>query len=211
MGRRGLRTALAASMVLAATAATGHPHVWVSVACVFTLDPDHKRLVSVRQEWTFDAMYSSYMVAGLDKDGDGRFSAEELAPLKPELTETAGAEGFYTKLALDDVETPVPPASDVDLAVDAHGALVVGFVQRFAEPLGLMGRSLRIEVRDPTFFVDFQFSKERFGVIEPHVEGCSASLRDSQPPAGQSPDDLMRSLIDGPVTTLASGVTLRCR
>jgi ABC-type uncharacterized transport system substrate-binding protein len=57
-----------------------HPHVWVAVRSEIILDADHQ-ITGIRHAWTFDEFYSAMAVQGLDTNGDGVFSAEELKPL----------------------------------------------------------------------------------------------------------------------------------
>ena len=57
-----------------------HPHVWATVRSEILLDPNHQ-ITGIRHAWTFDEFYSAMAVQGLDKNGDGVFSAEELKPL----------------------------------------------------------------------------------------------------------------------------------
>jgi ABC-type uncharacterized transport system substrate-binding protein len=43
------------------------------------LNPD-RQIVGIRHAWTFDEFYSAMAVQGLDTNGDGVYSAEELKP-----------------------------------------------------------------------------------------------------------------------------------
>ena len=42
---------------------------------------DSKEILGFRHKWTFDEMYTSFAVEGLDANGDGLYSEEELKPL----------------------------------------------------------------------------------------------------------------------------------
>ena len=79
------RRVLAAVLAVAACAGLAqdvhaHPHVWATVRSEILLDPNHQ-ITGIRHAWTFDEFYSAMAVQGLDTNGDGVFSAEELKPL----------------------------------------------------------------------------------------------------------------------------------
>jgi ABC-type uncharacterized transport system substrate-binding protein len=70
-----------------AGAAHAHPHVWATVRSEIILNADHQ-ITGVRHSWTFDEFYSAMAVQGLDTNGDGVFSEEELKPLAEGSTST---------------------------------------------------------------------------------------------------------------------------
>ena len=68
------------SLFLASPAAA-HPHVWVTVHSEILLNPD-RQITGIRHAWTFDEFYSTMAVQGLNTNGDGVLSADELKPLE---------------------------------------------------------------------------------------------------------------------------------
>ena len=52
----------------------------MTVRSEILLNPDCQ-IVGIRHAWTFDEFYSAMAVQGLDTNGDGVFSADELKPL----------------------------------------------------------------------------------------------------------------------------------
>ena len=64
------------SLFLASPAAA-HPHVWVTVHSEILLNPD-RQITGIRHAWTFDEFYSTMAVQGLNTNGDGVLSADEL-------------------------------------------------------------------------------------------------------------------------------------
>ena len=80
---------------LVASEAFAHPHVWVTARSELVYGPEG-RMTAVRHAWTFDDMFSSFATQGLDADGDGKLTREELAPLA-EVNVTSLAEfKFFT-------------------------------------------------------------------------------------------------------------------
>ena len=199
---------LALVFALLAAPALAHPHVWVSVETEIEIDAEAKA-VELVQAWTYDAMYSSYALFGLDRDGDGRYSPAELSGLLATITSSLREKRHFTKASLEGARVELSEAADSSLQVNGEGRLVLRFRERCLAPQPLQGRALRVEVADPEYFVDFQFSKDRFATISGRSGACSATLHDDQPPAGSDPQALMNALIAGPLQTLASAVTVR--
>src|SRR5215213_11745679 len=73
---------LLAILVLSAlaTAAQAHPHVWVAFKSEVVYAPDGT-VTGIRHAWTFDDMFSTFALQGLEQKEKGKFSREELAPL----------------------------------------------------------------------------------------------------------------------------------
>lgn len=63
-----------------ATPAVAHPHIWVTVSADITFN-DQGLADGVNQSWTFDGKYTAYILEGLDSNGDGVFSDDELKPV----------------------------------------------------------------------------------------------------------------------------------
>ena len=62
------------------TPAAAHPHIWIEAKA--SLQMDKRRIVAVTQEWTFDAFFSAALIKDFDKNGDGRFSADEIGEMR---------------------------------------------------------------------------------------------------------------------------------
>src|SRR5690606_5601131 len=65
-------------LVLAATAARAHPHVFIDARAEIVFDAEG-RVAAIRHVWQFDEGFSIYATQGLDEDGDGKLSDAELA------------------------------------------------------------------------------------------------------------------------------------
>ena len=147
---------LAASLWLGASSfALAHPHVWVSVTADLVFRPDG-HVSEVRHRWTFDEAYSSYAVQGLDKNGDGIYSREELAELAKVNTESLADFGFFTVLKADGKRLDFDAPRDAWLEHD-KGQLTLHFTLPVKDAAAAR-RTLILDVYDPTFFVDFSYA-----------------------------------------------------
>ena len=57
--RRGHAALTAAGMLLAAGAASAHPHMWIDARAAIDID-EQQRITAVRQVWRFDDMFGAY-------------------------------------------------------------------------------------------------------------------------------------------------------
>lgn len=75
--------------------AQAHPHVWVTATSELVYAPDGT-LTSVRHAWTFDDMFSTYALQGIETKTKGVYTREELAPLAQTNVESLKEFGFFT-------------------------------------------------------------------------------------------------------------------
>jgi ABC-type uncharacterized transport system substrate-binding protein len=73
------RLALLAALALFPGPAEGHPHEWIDVASEVLFDK-RGAIEAIRHHWRFDEAFSAFALQGLDTDGDGSYSPEELKP-----------------------------------------------------------------------------------------------------------------------------------
>jgi ABC-type uncharacterized transport system substrate-binding protein len=60
--------------------ASAHPHVWVTAKSEVVYAPDGS-VTGVRHAWTFDDMFSTFALQGIQPKQKGVYSREDLAPL----------------------------------------------------------------------------------------------------------------------------------
>ena len=82
---------------LLAQAAGAHPHVWVTAKAEIIFGPDRK-VAGIRHSWTFDEAYTAYVTQGLDKNGDGKLTPDELQGLAEENTSGLAEFDYFTIL-----------------------------------------------------------------------------------------------------------------
>src|SRR5262247_1059457 len=148
-----LATALA---VLAATAARAHPHVWITMKSELVYAADGS-VTGVRHAWTFDDMFSTFATQGLASKEKGKFTREELAPLAQVNVESLKDFDYFTYATADGKKTELTdPAPDYWLDYKDQ-VLTLNFTLPFKKPV--KAEELKIEIYDPTIFVDFSFEK----------------------------------------------------
>jgi ABC-type uncharacterized transport system substrate-binding protein len=154
-----LRTLLAAFVTLVvAVPAWAHPHVWVTMRTELVYAPDGK-ITGIRHAWSFDDMFSTFATQGLESKEKGKFTREELAPLAKVNVESLKEFDYFTYATADGKKAELAePAPDYWLDY-ANEVLTLNFTLPFKKPVSV--KELKVEIYDPTIFVDFSFAKEK--------------------------------------------------
>jgi ABC-type uncharacterized transport system substrate-binding protein len=162
--------------------AEAHPHVWATVRSEIVFD-DKRQVTGVRHAWTFDEFYSAMAVQGLDTNGDGTFSAEELKPLVQVNIDSLKEFDYFTFLHFgDENNLPLKPPENYSLDYE-KGLLTLHFTLPLQTPLNTSGKPLEVDVYDPSFFVAFGFATEAPVKISGTPSACSAEIKKPDPTA----------------------------
>jgi ABC-type uncharacterized transport system substrate-binding protein len=172
-GSKVLFVAIAAFALMSAGAANAHPHVWVTVKSDLVFATDGK-VAAVRHAWTFDEMFSVFATQGLDKDGDGKLSREELKELA-EVNVTSLEEFNYFSVGKSGGKD-IAFAKPVEywLEADKDNVLTLHFTLPLTASAAAADFSL--EVYDPTFFVDLSFPEDAKAELIGAPAGCAAEV-----------------------------------
>ena len=147
---------LAGGMALGAGTAQAHPHVWITASSQLIYGPDGA-ITGVRHAWTFDDMFSTYALQGIETKTKGVYSREELAPLAQTNVESLKEYGFFTFAKADGKKEKFQEPVDYFLEY-RDAALTLHFTLPLKTPV--KPRELSVEVFDPSFFIDFGFAKK---------------------------------------------------
>lgn len=143
-------------LTLGCSPASAHPHVWVTAASELIYAPDGS-ITGVRHAWTFDDMFSTYALQGIETKTKGTYTREELAPLAQTNVESLKEFGFFTFARTETKKEKFLDPIDYYLEYK-DAALVLHFTLPFKTPF--KSKQLSIDIFDPTYFVDFSLQKE---------------------------------------------------
>jgi ABC-type uncharacterized transport system substrate-binding protein len=152
-----LRIILAAlACVGLALPAAAHPHVWVTMTSELVYAKDGS-ITGIHHHWAFDDMFSAFAVQGMPSKVKGQFTREELAPLAKVNVESLKEYKYFTYATADgkkaELADPLP-----GYWLDYKDAiLILNFTLPFKHPV--KAKYLKLEIYDPTIFVDFEFAK----------------------------------------------------
>lgn len=159
------------------TVSLAHPHIWVTTHLAVVLDAAG-RVSALRNEWTFDAAFSSWAVQGLDTNGDGVLSEAELQELADDYMSGLGEYGFYIFAGEGAQNVSLSAAPDPRMRL-ADDRLVLDFDVVPAKPLEFAQR-FEVEVSDPEYYVEFGFPKTGGAVLIDAPQGCTISASPAQ-------------------------------
>jgi ABC-type uncharacterized transport system substrate-binding protein len=145
---------VAASVALGPATAEAHPHVWITAKSELLYAPDGM-VTGVRHAWTFDDMFSTYALQGIEAKTKGAYSREELSSLAQTNVESLKEYGFFTFAKADGKKQKFQEPVDYYLEYK-DTALTLHFTLPVRTPF--KATQLLLEVFDPAFFIDFKFA-----------------------------------------------------
>ena len=150
---RRLGWLLGCVLALVATAAEAHPHVWITAKSEVMYAPDGA-MTGVRHAWTFDDMFSTYALQGIETKTKGVYSREELSSLAQTNVESLKEFAFFTFAKADGKKEKFLEPVDYFLEYK-DTELTLHFTLPLKKPFKT--KQLTLEVFDPAYFIDFQF------------------------------------------------------
>ena len=168
--------AVLCAFCLGTAVASAHPHVWITASSELLYAPDGA-LTAVRHAWTFDDMFSTYALQGIETKTKGVYTREELAPLAQTNVESLKEFAFFTFARIGDEGNRKKQKfqEPVDYYLEQkNGALTLHFTLPLKTPV--KGRELLLEIYDPTYFIDFALTKTDPVHLVGAPEGCKLSI-----------------------------------
>jgi ABC-type uncharacterized transport system substrate-binding protein len=141
-------------MALGTAAAEAHPHVWITATSELIYASDGT-ITGVRHAWTFDDMFSTYALQGIESKSKGAYSREELAPLAQTNVESLKEFAYFTFARADGKKEKFQEPTDYFLEYK-DAALTLHFTLPLKAPV--KPKELVLEVFDPAFFIDFKLA-----------------------------------------------------
>jgi len=147
---------LVGTLALGAGTAQAHPHVWITASSQLIYAPDGS-ITGVRHAWTFDDMFTTYALQGIEAKTKGVYSREELGSLAQTNVESLKEFAFFTFAKADGKKEKFQ--EPVDYYLEYKDALLT---LHFTLPLKtpVKPKQLALEVFDPSFFIDFKLADE---------------------------------------------------
>lgn len=147
------RILITLQMVLAlGSAAQAHPHMFFKSTAQFILDEQGK-LSKLRVVFLVDELNTTYTFAelGVNKDGDQTLTPAEKAKIAENVSEGFGFYKYFTFLR--DKDNVIALGKPLGVIVQLQQLrLGLSFTIPLKKPLDLKGRSLSLQLYDPTYF-----------------------------------------------------------
>lgn len=174
--------ALVSLLALAGLAqpAQAHPHVWITAQAEIVYAADGK-VSGVRHHWTFDAGYSAYLTQGLDKNGDGKLTPDELQDMAKENAKSLVEFDYFTVLKVNGAKQGFEAPREYGMTFE-NGLARLSLLLPVKSPPN--GKTLSLEVYDPSFFVSFSLAEGDDAVrLAGAPKGCAATVARPKPVA----------------------------
>jgi ABC-type uncharacterized transport system substrate-binding protein len=173
---------LGALVAFAASPVGAHPHVFIDYAVTLVVAGD--RLTGIRLAWTFDDLFSGFILQEFDKDRNGTLSAPEVQRIEATHLAELQQVGYYTTVNVNG--KPVTSAGAREFRATAAKGIVT---YEFTLPLGIplsSATAMEVVVDDPVYYIAYTPASvtpqaQTFGA---HVVECRVA-RDSR---GATPD-----------------------
>jgi ABC-type uncharacterized transport system substrate-binding protein len=160
----------------AARPAAAHPHVFIDNSVTFVFAGD--AITGLRLLWTFDEVFSQTLLEDFDADGDGNFSAGEVAKIKQTSLPSLKQFGYFTHLWVDG--KPFTGFDATDLLVTHKGDSVSYDMQiTLAQPLDPRRSRIEAAIYDDTYYVEVALHSPSPVTFEGIPEGsCKYSVKE---------------------------------
>lgn len=160
---------LAAVFIAMAGAAEAHPHVFMDSDLRLLRDAEG-RFAVLEVIWTYDAFYSLSLTTdlGLDADGDGVMSPEDMAVLQG--IDAQWAPGFVgdTYVTADGQDIALSPPRDHQVRYE-DGRIISRFLRDLAQPAD-PAKAITLRNFDPGYYIEYS-------VLYAKAEGCETEIR----------------------------------
>lgn len=149
-----------AMLAIPVGAAQAHPHVWIVARSELIYAPDGT-ITGIRHAWTFDDMFSTYALQGIESKTKGVYTRDELKPLAQTNVESLKEYAFFTfaKAGSTGSQKKEKFNDPIDYYLEyKDAALTLHFTLPFKAPVKTP--ALALEVFDPSYFIDFQLNEK---------------------------------------------------
>jgi ABC-type uncharacterized transport system substrate-binding protein len=153
--------------------ALAHPHVWVTMHTELVYAPDGS-VTGVRHAWAFDDMFSAFATQGMESKVKGQFTREELEPLAKVNVESLKEYKYFTYVTADGKKAALTDPLPGYWLDYKDSVLTLHFTLPFKTPV--KAKLLRVEIYDPTIFVDFEFAKQTPVTLAGAPAGCKLDV-----------------------------------
>jgi len=164
--------AILGSLILIGSPAAAHPHVWVVLKSQLIYDKVGL-VTGVRHVWTFDDVYSAFLIQGLRAKRKGSFTREELASIAKENIDSLKDDDYFTQATINGSKAAFGAPIEYWFE-QKDGSLTLYFTLPLKSPAKV--QALELVIYDPLYYLDFSFPEKEPAAL-PHAPAtCKLTL-----------------------------------
>ena len=156
--------------------ALAHPHVWITMRSDVVFD-DQGLIKGINLEWTFDDAYAQMALEGLDTNGDGVYSQDEIEPLTRENMASLKDYEYFTVMRFNGEKQAIGESADYG-QIWSNDKLELHFHVPLKTPLDPRQGEFMVKVYDPEFFIAMDYAPdEPVSVLGNMPAGCKLVVK----------------------------------
>lgn len=149
---------IALALLMAATQAKAHPHVWIDLR-IKPLMTEQGNLLGLQQAWRFDPFYSLVLIEELEKGGPKAELEERYDQLAWEIVKNLNSVNFFTQGQAGLTASEWSQVTEATL-MKIGQRLELRFNLPLAKPLSVKGSAFSYQVYDPTYYIEMLHATE---------------------------------------------------
>jgi ABC-type uncharacterized transport system substrate-binding protein len=159
--------------------AAAHPHILIEARTELLFNAQGE-VVGVSNVWDFDDAFSAYAIQGYDSKGDGKPTKEDLQPFAEINVKSLAEYNYFTRMKIDGVSVSFDrPKNYFDIFADEK--LTLSFTLPLSKPVDIHGKTLQLEVYDPTYFAAITFAQNQPVKLVGADAGCESFVHRPEP------------------------------
>jgi ABC-type uncharacterized transport system substrate-binding protein len=159
--------------------AVAHPHILIEARAELLFNAQGE-VVGVSNVWDFDDAFSAYAIQGYDSKGDGKPTKEDLQPFAEINVKSLAEYNYFTRMKIDGVSVSFGrPKNYFDVFVNEK--LTLSFTLPLSKPIDIHGKTLQLEVYDPTYFAAITFAQNQPVKLIGAGAGCESFVHRPEP------------------------------
>jgi ABC-type uncharacterized transport system substrate-binding protein len=167
---------LAAGMAAMTAPALAHPHVWIEMRSDVVLNAAGE-VTALNLMWTFDDAYAQMALDGLDTNGDGVYSQDEIAPLTKENINSLKDYEYFTVMRFNGEKQPLGEVTEFG-QIWSNDKLQLHLQVPLKTPVDPRKGEFVAKAYDPEFFIAIDYVKDDpVSVIGTLPQGCNLVVK----------------------------------
>ncbi len=156
--------------------ASAHPHIWIEMRSDVVFD-SKGLITAVNVEWSFDDGYTQTALDGLDADGDGVYSQDELEPLTKDNMASLKEYEYFTVIRVSGEKQEFGEITEFG-QIWNNDKLSMHFQVPLKTPVNPRTGEFVLKIYDPDFFIAMDYVKDDpVSILGQAPEGCRLDLK----------------------------------